>query len=374
MKAKLIDLLTASIICARTDYEKAFDSAVADAEKKKAAANGSFIRERLKEELASIEEEKENRIKKAKAEAMERVAVYASEIRTQERKDVANSSFDLRSFQELQALGSLTVTGEEFTALCTRFEKYGYWSKRLLNDIAEKNGLPYSLGLSIDEKLGIVSEIVGAFGDYLEIYAGHGKTNLSEDRVARVVATVSDAVLTRAAKRYTAGDVLGTMSDERMALAMYNNIRGCDNFTGGMKLRNFLHNAPENAMNVLLLKLIADTEISGKIYKIAGVDADAIRKDYGERLEDYKQCGEKLEALKKSGEQLKAYKESKQDSYAAGVYAEMGKDMQRLLAEDTHGYLSGLIKSEARSNKELQEVAEAVGLVEHKAEETGEET
>lgn len=360
----LIDFLTAAIISARTDYEKTFDSAVADAEKKKQIANSSFIGARLKEELAKIEEEKTSRIKEAKENAMAQVSSYASQIRNKERKEITNGTLELRSFQELEAIGRLTVTPEEFAALCGKYEKSGYWSKRLLNQIAEENGLPYSLGLSIDSKLKIVSDLVNGFSDYMELYAGKGKTDLSADKDAKVAAMMSDSALIRAARNFTAGDVLGTLSDDRMATAIYNSIKSSDAFSGAMKLKNFLENAPENSKNLLLLHLVGDSEIDGKVYKIAGVDADAIRKDYAERLEDYKTSGGKLEEVKVKLSQVNEYKNAKKDFDAAGLYQETLTDLKKTLAKDKNGYLLGMLKSEARNNEQLKEAGEDIGIIE----------
>lgn len=348
MSAKKIDMLVASIIAGRESYINTFEETKKAAEKKREEARNSFVKDRLKTELANIDQEEEDTIKTARAEAMEKVASWAQAIREEERKAVNIGTFDLRAFEELRAIGEMDISAEEFTSICQRYGKNGYWSKRMLNNIAQKNGLPYAAALSIDEKLHIVRELTNGFSDFLKVFNGRGKNDIEHEEVAHALAAVSNEVLTRAAAKFVSADSFGTLSDDRAAACAYDAIRGADSFTAGMRLRNFTQNAPENAKNLLLFRLLIDTNVPAQVYQFAGIDTEDLRAHYTERMEEYKQAGKNMDFLKRS--------ENMQD------------DMQRLLVDDPNGYLLAMVKSEARGNKAIREAGEELGIIEQEEE------
>lgn len=336
------DYFIAAIISGKHDFEALFDAAVEVAEKAKAEAKKSFIGDRLAAELKRIENDKDNAIKEAKRQAMEAVSSRAAGIREEELKSVSMSAGAFTSLVELEKIREMRVTATEFKALCQRFGGgSNYWARKMLGEIAAKNGLPYAAQLSVDEKLGILSQLTRGFADYLDLYNGHGKTDMSRDDAARAFAAVSDAALTRAAARYTAADAADTLNDDRAARCCYENIRGLDSYNAGMRLRNFFSNCNDNMKNRLMFLLIADTEIPAQALSIAGIDADSWRVNYGERLEDYREKEKVLEALKKDPER-----------------------MAEAIKEDKHGFLLGMIQSESRSNEGIKAEAEELGLVE----------
>ena len=337
-----IDLLVASVISGRTSYERIFDSAVRDAAEKTAKAKKSFIGDRLAEELQKIESNKEETIQSARREVLAAVGSYAEAIRAEELKNVSMGSHDFNGLVEIEKISSLPVSALEFSALCDRWQSGGYWVRKALNDLAAKNGLPYASELLIDEKMEIVDQITRGVADYLERYNGHGQTNMEDDRTAAAFALVSDGTLGRLANKYSAGDALSSLTDERAAIKAYESIKTADGYTAGLKLRNFCNNANENTKNRLLLLLCGDNDIPTGAFSLAGVNVNEWRSDIVERTADYSRQGERLEALKHGSVE----------------------DMQAALSDDKHGFLAALIKSESRSCESLHDVAVECGLIE----------
>ena len=340
---QLIDLLVGSIISGRDAYEKAYDEAIKEAERASKKARGEYIGSRLSSELEAIENNKTTTIQKARDDVREAVNSRALAIRSAEMKAVTDGSHTFTALKELESIGQLPVSAIEFESLCARYKECGYWTAKMLNNIAERNGIPYACELSIDEKLGIVSDLVEGFSDYLDFYQGHGKTPMEDDKVARAFASVSDNALTRAAYRYIAGQKFDVLSDDRVVGMACDGIKSCgDSYGQGMKLRNVLRNSNDNIRNALLLRLVGDSSISDGAFKLAGIDTNEIKANMAERMSDYQKCGEKLQALKKS--------------------SNMVEDMTAYLQGDRNGYLAAMITSEARSNDSIKSAAVEIGL------------
>ena len=341
MKEQKIDLLIAAVIGGREKYEEVFAAANKEAEKKEQEAKRSYIGSRLDAEITAIRQEKEKTISDARAEILEGVAARAEALRKEELNGVAVGSHEIVALSELEKLSNMPITAAEFGALNDRFINSGYWARKQLGILAAQNGLPFVGNVGLDEKLGIIRDIVGGFTDYLRYYNGHGSTDMTDDKVARAFATVQNDTLVRAAARYSAGDRLDTQTDTRAAAQCYESIKYSDFYNAGMKLRNIIKNGNENLTNGLLLKMIADGNIPREVYELAGVDFEELHNSYEARVTDYQKQGHILENLKRDPE-----------------------GMEEALGNDNNGYLRGLIISEARSDAAIHDKAVEVGLIE----------
>ena len=339
MGIKNIELLGGALIRMRDKYIEEYEKAVEDAKVKEQKAKGSFISTRLKEELDAIQEEKEKRISDLRLECLETVGTFAQAVRDEERKRVNTGTMEHYAFSELEFISKMDVSPEEFSALADKYGKNGYWAKKALSVIAERNGIPYALGLSVDEKLGIVKELVDGFGEFVTIFNGRGNTPMTEG-AAHAFAAVSNDVINRGCSMFQAGDAYSTLNDERSAEAASELIRSLDSYSAGMKLRNYVQNCGAGAKNALLLRLVGDGNVKDQVFALAGINPDEIRATIIERTNNYQASGQTLAKLKHSDD--------------------IETDMQEALANDPFGYLSGMIASEARSNKAIKEAYETI--------------
>lgn len=340
-----VDLICATIMAKRDIFKTEYNKIQEETKKKEQSARADFRGDRLAAELQKVEEEKNKALEELKKESKTAVVDRSLILRQLEMDEVTRETVAYTDVSALRLLlNDMTITQTEFSALCSRFGGHGYWTRKVLQTVAEKNGLVYD-NPCVDDRLSMLAELTRNTLRFFDLYVGDGKNNISDEKVVRALASVSDEVLSRFARQYMQG--VAVEDDARVIAASLENVLSAgDNFTAGARLANILKNAPENVKNGLILKLAQKKafEADSTMFDLAGLDMETIRKDLINRLENYsaseKRVGEILEA----------------DNIAEAI--------TEAVQNDPYGYTSGLIKSKCRHNEELKEAATDAGLIE----------
>lgn len=202
--------------------------------------------QRYNEELKKIEQDFDKSIKTLKADCRELYEPLLAELEEQERAKAGVVNRHL--LEEMSLFQNMTLTADEFGALLGRYGNKDYYVDRVLEAIAEKNGIttcgktttgePLKIEPSLSNKLHILAELKEQAEYIIDRF---GTPN--EDTKARVGA-LFPSVLERAEMLYTNGLYQDGLNSRQVAIRVIDSVRA--NPGNGYKIIN---NAYENGTN-----------------------------------------------------------------------------------------------------------------------------
>ena len=172
--------------------------------------------------------------------------------------------------EEVKLFESIPLTADEFGALLNNYGNKNYYVDRVLESLAETNGIttnglttllePLSLEPDLNTKLSILRDLRGQAEHILENFG-----TVNEDTLARTGA-LFPTVLQRAEKLYTNGLYEDTLNSKQIALRVVDSIRANPG-NGHRIIDNALANASKATRNALL-NILSDEETKGLSYAI----------------------------------------------------------------------------------------------------------
>lgn len=260
---------------------------------------------RFTDEKQDIEKHFKEEVESAKKEAHDFLDDKFADLQSYEMARVETLG-NLEEMQKLNAIADLPMSSMEVRLLAQKYGGKNYYYDKLLNQIAEKNGISAkgieTLGLqpSIDTKMHVLQQLRQQFNELLDTYKG--------DMNYKTEVLLADSVVYRAEKLFTSGYSEGNMDDEAVARRAFANVLNQKNdMERGLALAEIMKNANDSIQREVLYKCASSNIIGDFAFEIAGVTTavEAYRGGLGieyekakKILQDVRDCKDDTDLIK----------------------------------------------------------------------------
>lgn len=238
---------------------------------------------RYRAEQAQIEADFQAALTQSREWVLSEVMPELQSARQRAENALTLTDTEVKKLDTLKRFADIPLAQREIDILA---EKYGggYWSDRLLKQLAEQNSCEYLLGgARVSEKLDALDQLESGINTFLNSYTGEGTTSYD------VLRSVSDRVVYELERQFTGGyrDVRLTPAQKaRRAVTVCKSQP--DFLSKSIKLANSYRNSDVRTRQFILSLCVDDESMTG-VLRMAGLD---------KRADDFKENG--LSDMKKA--------------------------------------------------------------------------
>lgn len=275
---KTIFNLTDILAVIREDYKGQIPIIKKEYEEAKKQIAKDYLGQRRQEEYKKAETEYKKKIADLKQTCKEAYEPIFEELEVEARAKAGVINMQL--VEQASAFQNIPLTADEFGAILNTIGGRNYYADRILENIAEKNGIttngltpllePLSLEPDLETKLHILADLKKQAEHILNNY---GTAN--EDSDARTGALFPDK-LRLAEREYTNGLHDDTLSSKQIAVRIIDNIKA-----DPVRSSNIVDNALKNASGTLEAALLYELAISQDKAIISAVERSLSRSKIG---------------------------------------------------------------------------------------------
>lgn len=239
-------------------YKREYDKAVQEKEDDIETVRNTYIANtpKYQEELVEIEEEFAQKISLAQKVFAKAATDAIKDLRDYEMQRV--QTIDEVKLNKIRAISGIPMSSLELQALVQKFGVKGdYWSSRLIQSIADDNGISnFKIESSFDTKLSVLDQLEQQMNEIIKYYPSD---NYPEKRALVRFGYLTEPILENAKKIY--GGKMRYESDETLANRAYLTILSKHgDVERAFTIQNTLRNAKGQARNLLLCRLAKENQ------------------------------------------------------------------------------------------------------------------